>query len=496
MTTRLTDLTLSQIVSLLRTGDVSSREVTQVFLDRIERLEPHLRAFLTLIPEKALSQADKADQRLAAWRKSPDEPLPPLEGVPIAVKDVLCVAEMRCTCGSRILENFTPPFNATAVQRLLDAGVIILGKTNTDEFAMGSSTENSAYGTTHNPWNLERVPGGSSGGSAAAVAAHLVPAALGTDTGGSVRQPASFCGVTGLKPTYGRVSRYGLIAYGSSLDCVGAFGRNAKDVATLFELMAGLDQRDATTMDLPVPKIDLNENSNLSSLRIGVPKEYFIAGIQPEVETSLREAIVKLESMGAEVMEISLPHTEYALPVYYLIAPAEASANLARYDGIRYGPRMPADEMWEIFRQTRGEKFGREVKRRIMLGTYALSAGYYDAYYGQAQKVRTLIKRDFETAFETVDVIAAPVAPTTAFRIGDHTGDPLSMYLEDVFTLPANLAGVPGLTFPVGFDTQGLPIGMQLMGSHFREEILFETAHAYQQATDWHTYEPDLPMQG
>lgn len=496
MTTRLTDLTLSQIVSMLRAGDVSSREVTQVFLDRTERLEPHLRAFLTLIPEKALSLADKADQRLAAWRKSPEEPLPPLEGVPIAVKDVLCVADVRCTCGSRILENFTPPFNATAVQRLLDAGVVILGKTNTDEFAMGSSTENSAYGTTHNPWDLERVPGGSSGGSAAAVAARLAPAALGTDTGGSVRQPASFCGVTGLKPTYGRVSRYGLIAYGSSLDCVGAFGRNAKDVATLFELMAGRDQRDATTLDLPVPKIDLKGKSNLSSLRIGVPKEYFISGIQPEVETSIREAIAKLESMGAEVMEISLPHTEYALPVYYLIAPAEASANLARYDGIRYGPRMPADEMWEIFRQTRGEKFGREVKRRIMLGTYALSAGYYDAYYGQAQKVRTLIKRDFETAFESVDVIAAPVAPSTAFRIGDHTGDPLSMYLEDVFTLPANLAGVPGLTFPVGFDTQGLPVGMQLMGSHFREEILFETAHTYQQATDWHTYEPDLPMQG
>jgi len=492
MTARITDLTLSQIVSMLRTGEVSSREVTQVFLDRIESLEPHLHAFLTLIPEKALSQADISDQRLAAWRKNPEERLQPLEGVPIAVKDVLCVADIRCTCGSRILENFTPPFNATAVQRLLDAGAVILGKTNTDEFAMGSSTENSAYGTTHNPWDLERVPGGSSGGSAAAVAARLAPVALGTDTGGSVRQPASFCGVTGLKPTYGRVSRYGLIAYGSSLDCVGAFGRSAKDVATVFELMAGRDQRDATTMDLPVPKIDLTRRSDLSTLRIGVPKEYFIEGIQPEVETTVREAIAALDSMGAQVMEISLPHTEYALPVYYLIAPAEASANLARYDGIRYGPRIPADEMWEIFRQTRGEKFGREVKRRIMLGTYALSSGYYDAYYGQAQKVRTLIKRDFETAFESVDVIAAPVAPTTAFRIGDHTGDPLSMYLEDVFTLPANLAGVPGLTFPVGFDNQGLPVGMQLMGSHFKEEILFETVHAYQGATDWHTREPDL----
>jgi len=480
---------------MLRAGDVSSREVTHLFLDRISKLDHHLHAFLTLTPEKALSQADRADQRLVAWRKSSKKPLPPLEGVPIAVKDVLCVADVRCTCGSLILENFTPPFNATAVQRLLDGGVIILGKTNTDEFAMGSSTENSAYGTTHNPWDLERVPGGSSGGSAAAVAARLAPAALGTDTGGSVRQPASFCGVTGLKPTYGRVSRYGLIAYGSSLDCVGAFGRNAKDTAILFELMAGRDQRDATTMDLPVPKIDLNGKTDLANLRIGVPKEYFIAGIQPEVETSIRQAIATLESMGAEVLDVNLPHTEFALPVYYLIAPAEASANLARYDGIRYGPRIPADEMWEIFRQTRGEKFGREVKRRIMLGTYALSAGYYDAYYGQAQKVRTLIKRDFEAVFETVDVIAAPVAPTTAFRIGDHTGDPLSMYLEDVFTLPANLAGVPGLTFPVGFDKQGLPVGMQLMGPHFKEKILFETAHAYQQTTDWHTRVPDLLIQ-
>jgi aspartyl-tRNA(Asn)/glutamyl-tRNA(Gln) amidotransferase subunit A len=495
MTPRQIDLTLSQIVSMLRAGDVSSREVTQLYLDRISKLNPHLHAFLTVTPEKALSQSNKADQRLAAWRKSSKMPLPPLEGVPIAVKDVLCVADVRCTCGSLILENFTPPFNATAVQRLLDAGVIIMGKTNTDEFAMGSSTENSAYVTTHNPWDLERVPGGSSGGSAASVAARLAPAALGTDTGGSVRQPASFCGVTGLKPTYGRVSRYGLIAYGSSLDCVGAFGRNAKDTAILFELMAGRDPRDATTMDLPVPKIDLNGNTDLTNLRIGVPKEYFIAGIQPEVETSIRQAIAKLESMGAEVLDVSLPHTEFALPVYYLIAPAEASANLARYDGIRYGPRIPANEMWEIFRQTRGEKFGREVKRRIMLGTYALSAGYYDAYYGQAQKVRTLIKRDFETVFETVDIIAAPVAPTTAFRIGDHTGDPLSMYLEDVFTLPANLAGVPGLTFPVGFDKQGLPVGMQLMGAHFKEQILFETAHAYQQTTDWHTRVPDMLIQ-
>jgi aspartyl-tRNA(Asn)/glutamyl-tRNA(Gln) amidotransferase subunit A len=448
---------------------------------------------LTLIPELALARADEADRRLSDWRRRPDQPLPALLGLPIAVKDVLCVADVRCTCGSRILENFVPPFNATVVERLLAAGVVVLGKTNTDEFAMGSSTENSAYGPTHNPWDLERVPGGSSGGSAAAVAAHLVPAALGTDTGGSVRQPASFCGVTGIKPTYGRSSRYGLVAYGSSLDVVGAFARSAAELVRLFVIFAGHDPLDATTVDLPVPEIDLSlQARRIKGLRIGVPEEYFIAGIQPEVETAVHQAIHILETLGAEARPVHLPHTEYALPVYYLIAPAEASANLARYDGIRYGPRLPAAKIWEVFRCTRGEKFGQEVKRRIMLGTYALSAGYYDAYYGQAQKVRTLIKQDFEIAFNDVDVIAAPVAPTTAFRIGEHGDDPLSMYLEDVFTLPANLAGIPGLTFPVGFDSLGLPIGMQLMGPHFHEEILFQVAHAYQQVTDWHKKETRL----
>ncbi|MEJ2303042.1 MAG: Asp-tRNA(Asn)/Glu-tRNA(Gln) amidotransferase subunit GatA, partial [Anaerolineales bacterium] len=455
--TNLTDLSLSQMVAALRAGDVSSRESTQAFLERIERLNPQLNAYLTIIPDKALAQADAADIRLRNWRKNPDDGIAPLLGVPVAIKDVLCVADMRCTCGSRILENFEPPFNATSVERLLAAGVVILGKTNTDEFAMGSSTENSAYGPTHNPWDLERVPGGSSGGSAAAVAARLAPVALGTDTGGSVRQPASLCGVTGIKPTYGRVSRYGLVAYGSSLDVVGVLGRSAADIAPLFTLMAGYDPLDATTIETPVPEINLSDPIDLSELRVGVPREYFIRGIQPEVESTVREAIQALESLGAEIREISLPHTRYAVPVYYLIAPAEASANLARYDGIRYGPRVPADEMWEIFRRTRGTRFGPEVKRRIMLGTYALSAGYYEAYYGQAQKVRTLIKGDFEEAFKNVDVIAAPVAPTTAFRIGEHTEDPLAMYLEDMFTLPANLAGVPGLSFPVGFDSQGLP---------------------------------------
>jgi len=488
----LTDLTLTQAQKALLAGEISSRELTQAYLDRIQSLDPDLHAFLALTPERALAQADQADRQLAVSGRDLEVGVPPLMGIPLAVKDVLCVEGIPCTCGSRILEGFTPPFNATVVERLVAAGAVILGKTNTDEFAMGSSTENSGYGPTHNPWDLERVPGGSSGGSAAAVAARLAPAALGTDTGGSVRQPASFCGVTGIKPTYGRVSRYGLVAYGSSLDVVGVLGRDARDVAKVFSLTAGHDPLDATTMDLPVPSIDLNSNGLSRGLRLGVPQEYFIAGIQPEVEAAVREAIRVYESLGAEIKPVSLPHTQYALPVYYLIAPAEASANLARYDGIRFGPRLPAESMWQVFRNTRGEKFGPEVKRRIMLGTYALSAGYYDAYYGQAQKVRTLIKRDFERAFEEVDLIAAPVAPTTAFRIGEHGDDPLSMYLEDVFTLPANLAGVPGLTFPVGFDSQGLPVGMQIMGPHFRENLLFRAAHAYQGATDWHTKQPAL----
>jgi len=489
------NLSLGELLAALRAGDLSSREVTQAYLQRIELLDPSLHAFLTLTPEEALAQADEADQRINSWRKDPRQQLPHLVGIPIAVKDVLCVQDLRCTCGSRILETYIPPFDATAVARLRQAGVVILGKTNTDEFAMGSSTENSAYGTTHNPWDLDRVPGGSSGGSAAAVAARLAPVALGTDTGGSVRQPASFCGVTGIKPTYGRVSRYGLVAYGSSLDVVGAFARSAAEIVPLFQIMAGPDPRDATSSDLPLPDFALTLDEpaeSLAGLRIGVPEEYFIEGIQAEVENGVRRAIADFETLGAQVRPVSLPYTEQALPVYYLIAPAEASANLARFDGIRYGPRVPADEMWDIFRRTRGDKFGPEVKRRIMLGTYALSAGYYDAYYGQAQKVRTLIKDDFENAFDEVDLIAAPVAPSTAFRIGEHGDDPLSMYLEDIFTLPANLAGVPGIAFPVGFDQEGLPIGMQLMGPHFQEERLFEAAHAYQQITDWHTRQPDL----
>jgi aspartyl-tRNA(Asn)/glutamyl-tRNA(Gln) amidotransferase subunit A len=490
--TALTDLTVHQSLDLLRSGETSSRDLTEAALERIAALEPSLHVFLTLTPERALEQADAADRRWLTWRRNPELPLPALLGIPMVFKDVLALKDVRCTCGSKILDNFIPPYTATAVERLLEAGVVSLGKTNCDEYAMGSSTENSAYGPSMNPWDTTRVPGGSSGGSAAAVAGRYVPAALGTDTGGSVRQPASFCGVTGLKPTYGRVSRYGLVAYGSSLDSVGVFARSAEDAALIFTQMAGYDPRDATSMELPVPEISLDGNKDLTGVRIGVPQEYFIEGIQPEVEAGVRRAIEALQSLGATVAPVSLPHTRYALPVYYLIAPAEASANLARYDGVRFGVRQPAESLLEMFKGSRGAGFGPEVKRRIMLGTYALSAGYYDAYYGQAQKVRTLIKRDFETAFQAVDAIAAPVAPTTAFRIGQHGDDPLAMYLEDVFTLPANLAGVPGLAFPVGLDQHGLPVGMQLMGAHFREDLLFRVGHAYQKATDWHKRTPAL----
>ncbi|MRR30275.1 Asp-tRNA(Asn)/Glu-tRNA(Gln) amidotransferase subunit GatA, partial [bacterium] len=397
MTQNLIDLSLVQMRDGLKAGDFSSVDLVQAFLDRIQKVDPQIHAFLTLLPEQALTAARNADSQYVIARKTHTlDSLPSLLGLPIAVKDLVTVKGVRCTCGSPVLDNFIAPFTATGVQKLLDAGMIILGKTNTDEFAMGSSTETSASGPTFNPWDITRVPGGSSGGSAAAVASRMVPAAIGTDTGGSVRQPASFCGVTGIKPTYGRVSRYGLVAYGSSLDSMGVLTHSAEDAAMVFSLMEGFDPRDATTVKLPVPPIHLDEKKDLTGIRIGVPSEYFIKGIQPEVEKAVREAVQQLGSMGATVVEVSLPHTEYALPVYYLIAPAEASANLARYDGIRFGVREDEGSLGELFRQTRGHGFGPEVKRRIMLGTYALSAGYYDAYYAKAQKVRTLIKRDFD----------------------------------------------------------------------------------------------------
>jgi len=486
--TDLSSLTLTEMQTGLTKGEFSSRELVQAALKRIESSDAKTHAFLHLAAENALADADEADKKRKSVGATGQSPL---LGIPVAIKDVLTVEGLPCTCGSKILEGYIPPFTATSVKRLKDAGAVIVGKTNTDEFAMGSSTEHSAYGVTKNPWDLTRVPGGSSGGSAAAVAARYVPAALGTDTGGSVRQPASLCGITGLKTTYGRVSRYGLVAFGSSLDTVGAFGRTADDVAQIFSVMAGRDALDATSADQPVPQTKF-DGDVVRGLKIGVPKEYFITGIQPEVEEKTRAAIQQLKEMGAEIREISLPHTEYALPVYYIIAPAEASANLARYDGIRYGPRVDADTLWDVFFKTRGQKFGPEVTRRVMIGTYALSAGYYDAYYGQAQKVRTLIKRDFEAAFRGVDLIAAPTAPETAFKIGEHVNDPIAMYLEDVFTLPANLAGVPGISVNCGFDKSNLPVGLQLIGPHFREDLLLRVAHAYQQVTDWHKQSPKL----
>lgn len=489
----LTLLSLFEMQAGLRSGEFSCSELLETHLQRIHTLEPRIHAFITLVEESARVEAKKADQRFAEARKSNQlEKLPSLLGIPIAVKDLITVKDIRCSCGSNVLGEWIAPFTATAVQHLLDAGVIIVGKTNTDEFAMGSSTETSAFGPTFNPWDTTRVPGGSSGGSAAAVAARMVPAAIGSDTGGSIRQPAAFCGVTGIKPSYGRVSRYGLVAYGSSLDSMGAFTRTGAEAALLLGIMSGLDKMDATSADQPVPDFQNKLTNGVKELRIGVPREYFIDGIQSEIKTTIMAAIETYRTLGAEIVEISLPHTKYALPVYYLIAPAEASANLARYDGVRFGARQSTGSMVDMFFDTRGQGFGSEVKRRIMLGTYALSAGYYDAYYGQAQKVRTLIKGDFEKAFASVDVIACPVTPTTAFKVGEHGDDPLAMYLEDVFTLPANLAGVPGIAFPVGLDSNKLPIGMQLMGRPFEEETLFQAVGAFQDTTRFHLQSPVL----
>lgn len=485
----LTDLSLLSAAEKLRAGEISSVELINAHLARIEAVDAALQIFITVTAEQARAAAKQADETLHAARHS-GATLPPLTGLPLALKDVLTLKGVRATGGSRILENFVAPYTATAAQRLLDAGSVIVGKVNCDEFAMGSSTENSGYFVTRNPWDSARVPGGSSGGSAAAVAARLALGALGTDTGGSVRQPASFCGVVGLKPSYGRVSRYGLMAYGSSLDSVGPLARTVADVALLFSVIAGQDVLDSTSMPTPVPAINFTED--LRGVRVGVPREYFIGGMQAEVEQATRAAIAQLQALGAQVVEISLPHTEYAVPVYYLIAPAEASANLARFDGVRYGPREAADSLWEVFEHTRGARFGAEVKRRIMLGTYALSAGYYDAYYGQAQKVRTLIKQDFENAFAQVDVIACPVAPTTAFKIGEKSNDPLAMYLEDVFTLPPSLAGICGLSVPCGFDAQNLPIGLQLLGPAFGEAKVLRVGHAFEQATEWHERRPSV----
>ncbi|MCC6602563.1 MAG: Asp-tRNA(Asn)/Glu-tRNA(Gln) amidotransferase subunit GatA [Anaerolineae bacterium] len=472
-------LSLVELRAALRRGEVSSVAVTQAMLDRIVDVDNELQSYLTLTDELALEQAKAADARLANGERTP------LLGVPVAIKDIICTEGVPTTAGSKILEGFVPPYDAFVVQKLKAAGAVILGKTNTDEFAMGSSTENSAYFTTRNPWDHERVPGGSSGGSAAAVAAGLAYAALGTDTGGSVRQPASFCGIAGLRPTYGRISRWGVVAFASTLDQVGTFGRTVADTTAVFQAIAGHDPNDSTSLNVPVPDFEAALTGDIKGLRVGVPKEYFIEGIDAEVETAVRRAIAKLEELGAEIVAISLPHTSYALPVYYLIAPAEASANLARYDGIRFGPRVTGSDMIDSVKKTRA-LFGPEVKRRIMLGTYALSAGYYDEYYGRALKVRTLLKQDFLNAFEQVDVIATPTSPTTAFKIGENVDDPLAMYLQDIFTLSVNLSASCGLSVPCGFDSKGLPIGLQLIGNALQEATILNAAFAYEQATNWH----------
>ena len=484
----LASLTLTGLRDALYRGETTSVAATQAMLDRIVAHDNTIRSYLTVTDELALEQAAAADHRRAAGEDTP------LLGVPVAVKDMLCLVGAPTTAGSKILEGFIPPYSAFAVDRLVEAGAVILGKTNTDEFAMGSSTENSAYFTTRNPWDPERVPGGSSGGSAAAVAAGLAYGALGTDTGGSVRQPASFCGLVGLRPTYGRVSRWGVIAFASSLDQVGPFGRRAADAAALLSVVAGYDPRDSTSLDAPVPDYEAALTGDIRGLRVGVPREYFIEGIEPEVEAAVRAAIDDLAALGAEIIDVSLPHTRYGLPVYYLIAPAEASANLARYDGTRFGPRVAGADMIDTVRQTRA-LFGPETKRRIMLGTYALSAGYYDEYYGRALKVRSLIREDFRRVFESVDVIAAPTSPTTAFRIGDRAGDPLSMYLADIFTLPLNLSASCGLSVPCGFDSQGLPIGLQLIGDTLQEALILNVAHAYEQVKPWHRRLPVAPAE-
>jgi aspartyl-tRNA(Asn)/glutamyl-tRNA(Gln) amidotransferase subunit A len=495
-------LTIHEAQVLLRSGQITAVELTQAVLDRILALDNAVKAFLTLAPELALKQAAAADRARAAGADDA-----PLLGIPLAIKDVICLKGLPLTCGSRFLEDYVSPYSATVVEKLQAAGAIFLGKTNTDEFAMGSSTENSAYFTTRNPWDLARVPGGSSGGSAAAVAAGLALGALGSDTGGSVRQPAALCGVVGLKPTYGRVSRWGLVAFASSLDQIGPLGRTVADVALLLGAIAGYDARDATSMDVPVGDYAAALTGDVRGLRVGVPREYFVEGIQPEVEAAVRVAVETLVDLGAEAVEVSLPHTDYALPAYYLIAPAEASANLARFDGMRYGLSVQCDDLWQTYQQSRGQGFGPEVKRRIMLGTYALSAGYYDAYYLKASQARTLIRRDFDQALERCDVLLAPTAPTTAFRVGEMVDDPLQMYLQDVFTLALSLAGLPGLSLPCGFDApatpqegvpgpatpgRGLPIGLQVMGRAFDEATVLRVAHAYEQATDWHRRRPDL----
>jgi aspartyl-tRNA(Asn)/glutamyl-tRNA(Gln) amidotransferase subunit A len=474
-------LTIHEVHELLKARQLSSVELTKACLQRIKEAEPRVHALVTVTEELALKRAEKADQLIVAGDAHP------LTGIPVVIKDNMCTKGIPTTCSSRMLENFVPPYDATVVEKLNNCGAVIIGKANMDEFAMGSSTEHSAFFPTHNPWNLSRVPGGSSGGSAVAVAADETIYALGSDTGGSIRQPAGFCSVTGLKPTYGRVSRYGLVAFASSLDQIGPLTKDVTDCAITLNAIAGYDSRDSTSAPYPTPDYTQCLVADLKGLSLGVPKEYFVQGMQAEVETAMRAAIKKLEELGAMIeWEVSLPHTPHALAVYYIIAPSEASANLARYDGVKYGfSYTDTDSMWEALEKTRQFGFGDEVKRRIMLGTYALSAGYYDAYYLKAQKVRTLIRREFDQAFEKYDALITPTSPTLPFKIGEKVDDPLQMYLSDVCTLPINIAGVPAISIPAGFG-DGLPIGMQIIGKPFGEETILKVAYAYEQATEWH----------
>ena len=476
--------TIAQLAAGLRNGDYSSEELTRAYLDRIARHDDSLNSFITVSEAEALQQAKAADQRLKAGDSTT------LTGIPVAQKDIFCSDGVLTTCGSRMLENFVAPYNATVIEKFNAAGAVMLGKTNMDEFAMGSSNETSYYGPVRNPWNIETVPGGSSGGSAAAVAARLAPAATGTDTGGSIRQPAGLCGITGLKPTYGRVSRYGMIAFASSLDQGGPLAQTAEDAAILLGAMAGFDTRDSTSIEETVPDYTATLNDDIKGLKIGLPKEYFGEGLDAAVGKAVEAAIEEYKKLGAKIVDISLPNSHLAVPAYYVVAPAECSSNLSRFDGVRFGHRCEApQDLEDLYKRSRGEGFGPEVKRRIMIGTYALSAGYYDAYYLKAQKVRRLISEDFKQAFEQVDVIMGPTSPSVAFKLGEKKDDPITMYLSDIYTIAVNLAGLPGMSIPAGFVKQ-MPVGLQIIGNYFDEARLLNVAHRYQQVTDWHTQSP------
>ena len=479
-------LTIHELTAQLAAKQLTAREATQACLDRIAAVDGRLNAFNSHDAENALAQADTADAAIAAGESKP------LLGIPIAIKDVIAVKDQPLTCSSKILGEFNSPYEATVITKLRNAGAIIFGRLNMDEFAMGSSTENSAFGVSRNPWDTNRIPGGSSGGSAVAVAADECIAALGSDTGGSIRQPAALCGCVGLKPTYGRVSRYGFVAYASSLDQIGPVTKETRDAATLLNAISGHCKRDSTSIPRTVPDYTAALGRDIKGLRIGLPKEFMGEGLDPEVRAATEAAVKQLAELGAKVTEISLPHTEYAVATYYIIATAEASANLARFEGVRYGARVEGDDPEAMNRATRGAGFGEEVKRRIILGTYVLSSGYYDAYYLRAQKVRTLIRNDFLEAFEKVDLIASPTAPTAAFKIGEKADDPLQMYLSDIYTISANLASICGISVPCGFTSENLPVGLQLLGKPFGEETLLQVAHAYEQSTEWHQRKPDL----